>query len=158
VERDSSVPPLLFAGRMTVPEESILSPADKQVLRDRVLFFGYVTDEQRRRLYREASLLVIASTDEGFGLTALEAMTIGLPVIAPARGSLPEVVGDAGILTDVDDANVLAEAMRRMLDDAELRRELVDRGFERSKRFSWEISAGRLLDAFRGAMARRAMR
>jgi len=158
VERDPGVPPLLFAGRMTVPEETILSADDKAILRDRVLFFGYVTDEQRKRLYREASLLVMASTDEGFGIPALEAMTIGLPVVAAKRGSLPEVVGDAGILVDADDANALADAMRQLLREAELRRALVDRGFERAKRFNWDHSAGLLLDAFRDAIARRAVR
>jgi glycosyltransferase involved in cell wall biosynthesis len=143
---------------MTVPEESILSPEDKPLLRDRVLFFGYVTDEQRKRLYREASLLVIASTDEGFGIPALEAMTIGLPVVAAARGSLPEVIGDAGILVDADDATALAGAMRRLLDDVELRREFTERGLERAKRFEWGASADLLLEAFRGAVARRAVR
>jgi len=158
VEKDPGVPPLLFAGRMTVPEESVLSTEDKEVLRDRILFFGYVTDQQRQRLYREASFLVIASTDEGFGLPALEAMTIGLPVIAAARGSLPEVIGDAGLLVDADDANVLAGAMRRILQDAELRRELVERGLERARGFNWDASAGLLLEAFRGAITRRAAR
>ena len=158
VEKDPGVPPLLFAGRMTVPEESVLSAEDKEILRDRILFFGYVTDEQRKRLYREASFLVIASTDEGFGLPALEAMTIGLPVIAAARGSLPEVIGDAGLLVDADNANVLAAAMGRLLGDAELRRELVERGLERARAFDWDASAGLLLGAFRGAIARRAVR
>lgn len=158
VERDPGVPPLLFAGRMTVPEESILSAEDKALLADRVLFFGYVTDEQRRRLYREASLLVIASSDEGFGIPALEAMTIGLPVVAAARGSLPEVIGDAGLLVDADDATALAGAMRRLLDDVELRRELTERGLERAKRFDWSAAADLLLEAFRGAIARRAVR
>ena len=158
VERDPGVPPLLFAGRMTVPEESILSPDDKALLRDRVLFFGYVTDEQRKRLYREASLLVIASTDEGFGIPALEAMTVGLPVVAAARGSLPEVIGDAGLLVDADNATLLADAMRRLLDDGDLRRDLAERGLERAKRFEWGASADLLLEAFRGAIARRAVR
>ncbi len=63
-----------------------------------------------------------------------------------------------GILVDADDANVLADAMGRVLDDAALRRELVDRGLERAKRFNWDASAGLLLEAFRGAIARRAVR
>jgi glycosyltransferase involved in cell wall biosynthesis len=158
VAQDGAAPPLLFAGRMTLPVETVLGAEDKQLLRDRILFVGYVTDAQRQRLYREASLLVIASTDEGFGLPALEAMTIGLPVVAAARGSLPEVVGDAGLLVDADNPVVLAAAMRSILDDANLRRELVDRGLQRSRRFEWDASAGLLLDAFRGAIARRALR
>lgn len=158
VEKDPGVPPLLFAGRMTAPVESVMSGEDKQLLQDRVLFFGYVTDEQRQRLYREASLLVIASTDEGFGIPALEAMTIGLPVVAAARGSLPEVVADAGLLVDANDQDALADAMRRLLDDASLRRDLVERGLLRARRFDWNASAGSLLDAFRAAITRRAAR
>ncbi|MDQ3421452.1 MAG: glycosyltransferase, partial [Acidobacteriota bacterium] len=106
----------------------------------------------------EASLLVIASSDEGFGIPALEAMTIGLPVVAAARGSLPEVIGDAGLLVDADNANVLADAMQRLLDDGELRRDLAERGLERAKRFEWGAAADLLLEAFRGAITRRAVR
>ena len=76
---------------------------------------GYVSDDERQRLYREASMLVMPSLDEGFGMPALEAMTIGVPVVAAERGALPEVVGDAGLLVDPDDPAALAAAMQRLL-------------------------------------------
>jgi glycosyltransferase involved in cell wall biosynthesis len=120
-----------------------------------VRWLGYVTDEERLRLYGEASMLVLASADEGFGIPALEAMTIGLPVVAAARGSLPEVVGEAGLLVDADDPRALAEAMRRVLEEDALRAELADRGVARARQFTWGASAARLLDAFRAGLARR---
>ena len=81
---------------------------------------GYVDPDHRRALYEGASLLVLPSFDEGFGLTALEAMTLGVPVIASERGALPELVGDAGLLTDPDDPDTITAAIIRVLDDASL--------------------------------------
>jgi glycosyltransferase involved in cell wall biosynthesis len=76
-------------------------------------------------------------------------------VIAAARGSLPEVVGDAGVLVDPADAAALPAAIRRVLGDPALRSELAARGIARARRFDWDASAGRLLEAFRAALARR---
>lgn len=147
-ERPDS-PPLVFAGRIVMP----VATPDRNVQ-----FLGYVSDEERLRLYREASMLVIASWDEGFGMPALEAMAIGLPVVAANRGSLPEVLGDAGILVDPGDPLTMASAMRRLLDDPVLRREQAAKGVKRASDFSWDASAARLLGAFREAMSRRAAR
>jgi glycosyltransferase involved in cell wall biosynthesis len=148
-------PPLLFAGRLATPP---LSPDELNRHRTQIEFLGYVSDDERLRLYREASMLVIASADEGFGIPALEAMTIGLPVVAVRRGSLPEVLGDAGILVDADDDAALAAAMRRLLDDPALRREQAARGVKRARDFDWDSSASRLLAAFNEAVSRRASR
>jgi glycosyltransferase involved in cell wall biosynthesis len=146
LERDPSAPPLVFAGRMT----GTPPPAPSGVR-----WLGYITDDERLRLYREASMLVIASADEGFGIPALEAITIGLPVVAAARGSLPEVVGEAGLLVDADDPRALAAAMQRVLEEGLLRVELADRGVARARRFTWGASAAQLLEAFRAGLARR---
>ncbi|HJR59006.1 MAG TPA: glycosyltransferase family 1 protein [Vicinamibacterales bacterium] len=147
-------PPLVFAGRIATP----VAMADSELYRTRVRFLGYVSDEERLKLYREASMLVIASAEEGFGIPALEGMTIGLPVVAARRGSLPEVLGDAGLLVEADDAAVLARAMGRLLDDPALRREQAARGVSRARLFNWDDSAGRLLEAFHEAIARRRTR
>lgn len=140
-----SAPPLVFAGKAEQP------PAPQPS----VEFRGYVSEEERQRLFRDASMLVMASLDEGFGLPALEAMTIGLPVIVPGRGSLPEVVGDAALLVDVDDPDAFAAAMGRLLDADALRRDLAARGIVRAKAFSWERSAARAREAFAAAIERR---
>ena len=100
-------------------------------------------------------MLVVPSADEGFGIPALEAMTIGLPVIAASRGSLPEVVGEAGVMIDPAREDDLAAAIRRLLDAPALRQELAAKGVERSRRFDWDESADRLLDLFRRVLAQR---
>jgi glycosyltransferase involved in cell wall biosynthesis len=150
-----NTPPLVFAGRVATPP---LSPDELNRHRTHIKFLGYVSDGERLRLYREASMLVIPSSDEGFGIPALEAMTIGLPVVAARRGSLPEVLGDAGILVDADDKAALSGAMRSLLDDPALRREQAARGVKRARDFSWDSSASRLLAAFHEAISRRASR
>ena len=104
-------------------------------------------------------MLVLPSLDEGFGLPALEAMTIGVPVIASTRGALPEVIGDAGILVDPLDHDGLAAAMTRVLERAS-RRHAASAMPEWSARseFSWRASASRLLEAYASAIARRRSR
>ena len=94
-------PPLLLAGRP--PARAIArfdglleSPARKGQARH----LGYISDPDCRDLYERASMVVVPSLDEGFGMTALEAMTVGVPVVASNRGALPEVVADAGLLVD----------------------------------------------------------
>jgi glycosyltransferase involved in cell wall biosynthesis len=116
---------------------------------------GYVDDGERQRLLREASMLVLPSLEEGFGIPALEAMTLGLPVVASNRGALPEVVHDAGLLVDPEDVRGLAAAIERLIADGELRRSLAARGIEQAEKFSWDNSAALLYDAYRAAVARK---
>lgn len=151
-------PPLVFAGRIGTSVDALLRPHGGGPWRQRITFLGYVSDEERLRLYREASMLLIASWDEGFGIPALEAMTIGLPVIAAARGALPETLGGAGILVNPGDVEEMAAAMARLLDDPGLRRDQAAKGVKRASDFSWDASAARLVTAFRAAMGRRAAR
>ncbi len=92
-------------------------------------------------LYRRARLLVLPSVYEGFGLPVLEAMSCGTPVVASDRASLPEVSGDAALLTDPTDPVTMALAIQRLLDDDSLHAEMTERGLERAKQFSWQRSA-----------------
>jgi glycosyltransferase involved in cell wall biosynthesis len=100
-------------------------------------------------------MLVLPSLDEGFGMPALEAMRIGVPVVASNRGALPEVVGDAGLLVEARDAEGLAAAMEQVVTQPEVARRLGAAGRARSARFTWRASAETLLEAYRGAAARR---
>jgi glycosyltransferase involved in cell wall biosynthesis len=152
--RRPETPGLVLAGRLPPGgvRDLIL---DEPWLAGRVRATGYVTDAERQRLYREASMLVLPSFDEGFGLPALEAMTMGVPVVASRRGALPEVVGDAGLLVEIDDPGPLAAAMEHLLADAGARRRFADAGVRRAAGFSWDKSAARLQDAYRAAAARR---
>ena len=103
-------------------------------------------------------MLVVPSLDEGFGITALEAMTIGVPVIAANRGALPEVVGDAGTLIEpLDDAAITA-AMVRLLDDPTRMRACAEAGVRRAASFTWSESATRLRGAYQAALERRRRR
>ena len=86
-------------------------------------------------------LFVYPTIYEGFGLPALEAMACGVPVITSKIASLPEIVGDAGILIPVDDADALYSAMKRILQDQVLREKLIQDGLVRSKSFSWKRTA-----------------
>ncbi len=108
---------------------------------------GPVAEGDLACLYSGALAFVCPSPWEGFGLTALEAMACGTPVIAANRGALPEVVGEAGILVDALEIACLADAMCRVLGDSRLRHELSQRGLERSASFSWERAAQEVYQA-----------
>jgi glycosyltransferase involved in cell wall biosynthesis len=114
----------------------------------------YATPEELPPLYRGARMVLLPSLYEGFGLTALEAMACATPVIASNTSSLPEVVGDAGVLVDPYDTAALADAIARLAGDDRLVKELRERGVARARRFSWESAAG----AIQGAIRRRAAR
>jgi glycosyltransferase involved in cell wall biosynthesis len=103
-------------------------------------------------LYRGAALLVLPSFEEGFGLPALEAMALGVPVIASDRGALPEVVGRAGLLVAPDDTDAWAEAMRRVLTDKGLAETLRNAGRARSRDFRWADAAHGLLASYTEAL------
>jgi glycosyltransferase involved in cell wall biosynthesis len=148
-------PPLVLAGRTPDRGSEITAMIRRPPLYPHVRHLGYVSDEERQRLYREASMLVIPSLDEGFGMPALEAMTVGLPVVAANRGALPEVVGDGGILVDPLDPGAVAGAMQRLLTVPGVAHHYVERGFARSARYSWATSASRLLRAYQDALAPR---
>lgn len=116
---------------------------------DRVIFTGYVSDEALHHLYAEALCLVFPSLYEGFGLPALEAMAHGTPVIGSNVSSLPEVLGDAGLLVDPARTDLIAEAMTRLLTEPTLHRALCERGRNRAKMFTWENTARKTLEVYR---------
>ena len=106
-----------------------------------VIFTEFVPEADLCIYYSGAQALVLPSLYEGFGLPALEAMACGCPVITSAITSLPEVVGEAGIKVDPYDVDGLTRAIRQVLTDAELRNNMVRKGLERAKEFSWEKAA-----------------
>jgi glycosyltransferase involved in cell wall biosynthesis len=117
---------------------------------EELVFTGYVPDEDLVALYNAADLFVYPSIFEGFGLPPLEAMACGTPIVASNTSSLPEVVGEAGLMVDPLDAEALAGAMARVLGDGALRAQLAVRGPERAATFSWETSARIIRDVYHG--------
>ena len=99
---------------------------------------------------------MLPSHHEGFGLPALEAMALGVPVVTSNRGALPEVVGDAGILVDAEDRGALAAAIRAVLDDPVRAGQMRRRGLARAAEFTWDRAALALHDAYRRLIKRRA--
>ncbi len=107
----------------------------------RVHFLGHIPDEDLPALYSGAVAFVYPSLFEGFGLPPLEAMACGTPVVTSGAASLPEVVGDAGVLIDPHDVCSLAEGIRRLVEDRALQETLRGKGFERAKQFTWDRTA-----------------
>jgi glycosyltransferase involved in cell wall biosynthesis len=121
----------------------------KLKLVDRVQFVSSISTEEMVRYYAEASIAVVPSVYEGFGLPAGEAMACGVPVVSTNGGALPEVVGDAGLQVPVRDVNALAAAIRQLLEDADLRAELGVRGRQRIvEKFCWHVTAGHMTDYY----------
>lgn len=121
--------------------EPVFARAQALGLASRVHFPGYVPEAEKPLWYNAAEVFCYPSLYEGFGLPPLEAMACGVPVIASTAASLPEVVGDAGILIDPQDTPGLSEAMHALFQDASFRTELAERGCARARQFSWPETA-----------------
>jgi glycosyltransferase involved in cell wall biosynthesis len=152
------VPRLVLAGRATPAAAGWLARVQNAPLAGRVTHFGYVDDQAREDLYRSARVLVLPSLDEGFGLPVLEAMSAGVPVIVSSRGSLPEVVQDAGAQVEPSDTGSLAAAMERAAFDQEWAVRAADAGLARARSFTWTQSARTLHRAYIEAIDRRRKR
>jgi glycosyltransferase involved in cell wall biosynthesis len=107
----------------------------------RVRFPGYIAAEDKSALISGARLFAYPSLYEGFGFPVLEAQACGTPLLTSTTSSLPEVAGDGGLLVDPEDVAAISEGLIRLLEDAELRDQLVARGFENLTRFSWTRAA-----------------
>ena len=117
-------------------------------LHKHVRFLGYQSEQTLAVLYRLADVFVFPSLYEGFGLPPLEAMASGTPVVVSNASSLPEVVGDAGVLVNPYDVTSIADGIRRVLDDSALRDALKTRGLARARSFSWPASVKRIRDIY----------
>jgi glycosyltransferase involved in cell wall biosynthesis len=151
-------PKLVIAGSATADATEWLARIAQPPLKDLVEYVGYVTDERREALFTGARMLLLPSLDEGFGLTALEAMSAGVPLVASNRGSLPEVVAKGGLLIEPHDTDRWASVIDRLAGDDVMARDLACAGLDRAKAFTWEGTAATLAQAYRDAVARRGAR
>lgn len=149
------LPRLVLAGRATAAASTWLGRIHSRPLSDHVTHIGYVHADAREDLYRSARVLVLPSLDEGFGLPALEAMAAGVPVIVSSRGSLPEVVQDAGAQVDPSDTHALAAAIERAAFDQTWALRAAQAGLDRARTFTWTGSARTLHRAYTDAIERR---
>jgi glycosyltransferase involved in cell wall biosynthesis len=107
---------------------------------------GYVADEDLPALYSGATVFVYPSFYEGFGMPPLEAMACGTPVITSNNSSLPEVVGEAGIMIDAKDTGALTKSIEKVISSKKLQNEMIKKGIKQAKKFSWEESAKKLYE------------
>ena len=150
-DRDPTFPPLVVAGgygwrsrRLAARLESLAGHG--------LTWLGQVSPELLVELYQGALALAYPSLYEGFGLPPAEAMACGVPVVASDRASLPEVVGDAGLLVNPERPEELAHALRRLVAEPALRQELGRKGLERCALFRWERAAAEIEEVFAPAM------
>jgi glycosyltransferase involved in cell wall biosynthesis len=153
IARNPQAPPLLLVGRAMPQSAPILAAIQQAPFAGRVIHRGYVADAERPGLFAGATALVLPSFTEGFGLPVLEAMTVGVPVVASDRGALPEVLGDAGLLVSPDDPDELAAALQRIVTDSALAQTLGARGARRALIFDWTASAQGLRDTYQALVA-----
>jgi glycosyltransferase involved in cell wall biosynthesis len=140
--------PLVLVGSKGWIYEEIFAAIAELGLQDSVCHLSGIFDEQLAHLYKAAGVLVTPSHYEGFGLPALEAMHCGCPVMVSNRGSLPEVVGEGGLLLDPDDVAAWTEAMNRVLSSESLREKMVANGRLQAQKFSWAKTAAATLKLY----------
>jgi glycosyltransferase involved in cell wall biosynthesis len=126
----------------------IRAAISRHALEERVILTGFVRDEDLAHLYTSAYALIVPSLLEGFGLPAVEAMACGTPVVSSRAGSLPEVIGDAGLYFEATDIDSIAGAICTILESPSHRDSLARAALERSALFTWEESARRLMACF----------
>jgi alpha-1,3-rhamnosyl/mannosyltransferase len=141
--------PLAIAGMSGWGTSQRADLLERLVSAGEVKLLGFISDAQLAHLYASAKLLVYPSLYEGFGLPPLEAMQAGTPVIASNASSLPEVVGDAGVLIEPKDVDALRAAIARLIDDDTLWERLARSGLARSATFSWRRCAEQTRDVYR---------
>lgn len=151
VSREHQVPLLVVGGKGWLYQE-VFETRDRLGLGDQVVFAGSVPPDRLVYYYNCASCLAMPSLYEGFGLPALEAMACGTPVVVSNVSSLPEVVGDAGLMVDPLDVEGLASALGALLSDDALHTRLSRKGLARAAGFSWERAARETLAVYRKAV------
>jgi glycosyltransferase involved in cell wall biosynthesis len=139
---------LVIAGGKGWMYEAIFAEVERLRLGQRVIFPGFVADDDLPALYSAASVLAYPSTYEGFGLPILEAFACGTPVVTSTAACLPEIAGEAALLVPPTDVPALSDALRRAFSDTALRAGLIQAGSERAREFSWETSARQLVDRY----------
>ncbi len=143
---------LVCVGGFKERSEEVLAYKENSKDSEKIIFTGYFPSEDLIDLYKLASLFVMPSFFEGFGIPLVEAMACNIPVICSNRGPLPEVVGDAALLFDPDSPHEIAEKIMIMLNNDEMRQEFIDKGNGRLERFQWSLHCDKILQLYKGKL------
>jgi glycosyltransferase involved in cell wall biosynthesis len=139
---------LVLIGQKGWKYEPIFAEIENSPWREDIYHLDYLSDEKVALFYREADIFVYPSIYEGFGLPVLEAMTLGTPVVTSNTSSLPEVAGNATLMIDPFDVPQIAEAIWQIINNSQLREDLIEKGKQQAQLFSWEKTARDTLKAY----------
>jgi glycosyltransferase involved in cell wall biosynthesis len=142
----------VVAGKRGWLSEPFYAALAKSPARGAVILDEELPEHRLANLVKHASLVLYPSLYEGFGLPPLEAQALGVPTVTSAVSSMPEVCGEAAAYCDPEDEMTIFDAVRRVLDDATYRTQLIEGGLENAKRFTWERSARATMTAYRRAL------
>jgi glycosyltransferase involved in cell wall biosynthesis len=145
-------PSLVLAGALKAEYRKLKHEVERRGLEGKVLFPGFIGDEDLPAVYSLATVFVFPSLAEGFGLPPLEAMACGTPCVVSNSSSLPEVAGAAGLLFDPTSLDSFEECVARILNDPELHCSLREAGLKQAQRFSWDKAAQETLAVYRSAL------
>jgi glycosyltransferase involved in cell wall biosynthesis len=144
---------LVIAGPVQEEAAKLAKLAAELGIAEKVVFTGFVPDEDLAALYSAARVYACPSLYEGFGFTVLEAMACGVPVVCSAETSLPEIAGDAALYADPRNSQEFARALSHAFTDEELRRQMIEKGAVNCLRFRWESAARSVIAVYRHAAA-----
>jgi glycosyltransferase involved in cell wall biosynthesis len=153
LDAEGTTAPLVMVGGKGWLYDEVFERVEELRLTKRVRFLHSVPDTDMPGLYNAASVLTTPSFYEGFGFPALEAMACGTPAVVSDRASLPEVVGEAGLLVNPDDPEDIAQALARVLTEGPLREQLREKGLAQAARFTWEKAARETLTVYQSVLS-----
>jgi glycosyltransferase involved in cell wall biosynthesis len=132
---------LILAGRFGYGAEGIKDKIKKSRYKNDIILPGYISDEDKFALLKKADAFLFPTFYEGFGLPILEAQSVGTPVVTSNISSMPEVAGNSAVLVDPKDPSAIAEAAYKLISDESYKNDIIQKGMENVKRFSWEKCA-----------------
>jgi glycosyltransferase involved in cell wall biosynthesis len=143
---------LAFSGESLKKRKHLWNLIEKKNLVNQIVEIGQISHKELALAYQAASVVVLPSLYEGFGFSVLEAMASGIPAIGARAGSIPEVMGESGILFDPYSAGELTEAIEKLLHDSDYRLMMIKKGYENVKRFSWEKCAEQTIQVYKDVL------
>lgn len=146
---------LVITGKKGWYYEGLFQKVEKLGLQDRVVFTGYIDERDKKAIYQAAKIFTFPSIYEGFGLPPLEAMACGVPVVSSNTSSMPEVIGDAGILISPKNKSAWVEAISRLNNDSGLRGEMKKKNLSQIQKFDWVKTAQRTVEVYEKAVGGR---